>query len=61
MGVYFVELTANLGYGTFLGALGRDIREFLLNLDNFHDYLRFTFPRMKAPSFFVFEETEKSE
>ena len=61
MGIYFVELTRNLGYATFLEALGRNIRDFLLNLDNFHDYLKFTFPRMKAPSFFVEEETETSE
>ena len=38
----------------------RYIRDFLLNLDNFHDYLKFTFPRMKAPSFFVENETEQS-
>ena len=37
------------------------MRDFILNLDNFHDYLKFTFPRMKAPSFFVEEETENSE
>lgn len=61
MGIYFIELTKNLGYGPFLQNLGRYIRDFLLNLDNFHDYLKFTFPRMKAPSFFVEEETEKSE
>ncbi|XP_059085656.1 soluble guanylate cyclase 88E-like isoform X1 [Tigriopus californicus] len=60
MGVYFIELTRNLGYGVFLQNLGRYIRDFLLNLDNFHDYLKFTFPRMKAPSFFVEDETEKS-
>ncbi len=31
-----------------------------ISQDNFHDYLKFTFPRMKAPSFFVEEETERS-
>ena len=59
MGIYFIELTRSLGYGEFMKALGRNIRDFLLNLDNFHDYLKFTFPRMKAPSFFVEEETER--
>jgi len=44
----------------FLAHLGRHLRDFLLNLDNFHDYLKFTFPRMKAPSFFVEEETDSS-
>ena len=38
--------------------LGRNMRDFFLNLDNLHDYLKFTFPRMKAPSFFVEAETE---
>lgn len=61
MGVYFVELTHALGYSTLLQHLGRHIRDFLLNLDNFHDYLKFTFPRMKAPSFFVEAETNTSE
>ena len=28
-------------------------RDFFLNLDNLHDYLKYTFPRMKAPSFFI--------
>lgn len=41
--------------------LGRNMRDFFLNLDNLHDYLKFTFPRMKAPSFFVEAETENSE
>ncbi len=29
--------------------------------DNFHDYLKYTFPRMKAPSFFIEQEAETSE
>ncbi len=49
-----------LGYSKYLSFLGRHIRDFLLNLDNFHDYLKFTFPRMKAPSFFIEQETENS-
>ena len=36
------------GYENTLLALGRRIRDFYLNLDNLHDYLKYTFPKMKA-------------
>ena len=58
MGVYFVALTQNLGYADVLKSLGRNLRDMLLNLDNLHDYLRTTFPRIKPPSFFIEEESE---
>ena len=59
MGVYFVGLTVTLGFYPFIEHLGRHLREFFLNLDNLHDYLKFKFPRLKPPSFFLQEETEK--
>ncbi len=49
-----------IGYGKYMSHLGRHLRDFLLNLDNFHDYLKFSFPRMRAPSFFIDQETETS-
>ena len=58
MGIYFVELSKQLGYHSLVKKLGRDLRDLLLNLDNFHDYLRKTFPRIKSPSFFIEEESE---
>lgn len=61
MGKYFVGLTKNLGFFNLIALLGRELRDFFLNLDNLHDYLKFTFPRLKPPSFFVVEETEKSK
>jgi len=57
MGVYFVTLAADLGYGLMLQSVGRRFRDFFVNLDNLHDYLKFTFQRMKAPSFFIADET----
>jgi len=60
MGIYFVDFTSSLGYAKIITHLGRNLRNFLLNLDNLHDYLKFTFPKMKPPSFFVESETEKS-
>ena len=58
MGVYFVQLAINIGYAEILKALGRNLRDLLLNLDNLHDYLRTTFPRIKPPSFFIEEESD---
>lgn len=58
MGRYFVTIAQEAGYGNTLLALGRRIRDFFLNLDNLHDYLKFSFPKMKAPSFFIEAEDE---
>merc|ERR1719234_2431710 len=57
MGVYFVALATDLGYGLMLQSVGRRFRDFFVNLDNLHDYLKFTFQRLKAPSFFIADET----
>ena len=40
-----------------LKVLGRTLRDFLSNLDNLHEYLRFSYPKIKPPSFFVTDET----
>ncbi len=61
MGIYFVDFTTSLGYAKTVAHLGRNLRDFLLNLDNLHDYLKFTFPKMKPPSFFVESETDSSK
>ena len=60
MGKYFVTLANEIGYQNTLLALGRRIRDFYLNLDNLHDYLKYTFPKLKAPSFFIEYEDEGS-
>merc|ERR1719323_1435265 len=57
MGIYFVTLATDLGYVLMLQSIGRRFRDFFINLDNLHDYLKFTFLRMKAPSFFIADET----
>ena len=61
MGSYFVQLTENLGFFNLIQHLGRELRDFFLNLDNLHDYLKFKFPRLKPPSFFVEDETDRSK
>ncbi len=42
-----------------MARVGRHFREFILNLDNCHDYFKLTFTRMRAPSFFVDQEHER--
>merc|ERR1719309_897974 len=58
MGKYFVTLAKDAGYERTILQLGRGLRDFFLNMDNLHDYLKYTFPKMKAPSFFVDSETD---
>jgi len=57
MGYYFVEFAALFGYGDVLALLGRELRDFLNGLDNLHEYLKFSYPRIRAPSYFVDQET----
>ena len=44
-------------YGDVLALLGRELRDFLNGLDNLHEYLKFSYPRIRAPSYFVDNET----
>ena len=36
---------------------GHNMRDFLNGLDNLHEYMRYTYPRMRPPSFYVEKET----
>ena len=54
MGVYFIALAQELGYGMLLSCLGRCFRDFFVNLDNLHDYLKFTFPRFQIFRFIFY-------
>ena len=57
LGSNFVSFIGKYGYDTILRVLGRDMREFLNGLDNLHEYLRLSYPKMQAPSFFCDNET----
>lgn len=57
-GALFVSFIGQYGYDKILRVLGRHIRDFLNGLDNLHEFMRFTYPKLKAPSFFCTEETE---
>ncbi|KAH9513754.1 Soluble guanylate cyclase 88E, partial [Bulinus truncatus] len=57
-GVEFVNFVGQFGYDRILKVLGRHMRDFLNGLDNLHEYLRFSYPKLKPPSFFVEDETK---
>ena len=56
-GEYFVENIGRYGYARLLRVLGRDLRDFLNGLDDLHEYLRFSYPKMRPPSFICENET----
>ena len=58
VGLHFLGFIGRYGYDRILKVLGRHMRDFLSGLDNLHEYLRFTYPKLRAPSFFCDEETE---
>lgn len=57
-GEYFAKNIGHYGYARLLRVLGRDLRDFLNGLDDLHEYLRFSYPKMSPPSFFCEHETE---
>ncbi|XP_055701326.1 soluble guanylate cyclase 88E [Phlebotomus papatasi] len=59
MGVFFVNFVSQYGYDRVLSVLGRHMRDFLNGLDNLHEYLKFSYPRMRAPSFICENETRQ--
>ncbi|XP_055996229.1 soluble guanylate cyclase 88E-like isoform X2 [Ostrea edulis] len=56
-GVSFVSFVGQYGYDKILSVLGRNMRDFLNGLDNLHEYLRFSYPKLKPPSFFCTNES----
>ena len=56
-GEYFAENIGRYGYARLLRVLGRDLRDFLNGLDDLHEYLRFSYPKMCPPSFVCADET----
>ncbi|CAF3149719.1 unnamed protein product [Rotaria socialis] len=56
-GTEFVSYISNYGYDRVLRILGHNMRDFLNGLDNLHEYMRYTYPRMRPPSFYVEKES----
>ena len=57
LGQWFVSYVGQFGYDMMLKVLGRRLRDFLNGLDNLHEYLRLTYPKLKPPSFHISEES----
>ncbi|CAF3538129.1 unnamed protein product [Rotaria sp. Silwood1] len=55
-GTEFVSYISNYGYDRVLRILGHNMRDFLNGLDNLHEYMRYTYPRMRPPSFYLEKE-----
>ncbi|XP_064635394.1 soluble guanylate cyclase 88E-like isoform X2 [Lineus longissimus] len=58
IGKCFVAFVGQYGYDGILKVLGRHLRDFLNGLDNLHEYLRFSYPKLKPPSFFCVNESK---
>ncbi len=52
-GEYWVLKVATVQYTTLMASCGRDLLEFLRNLDHMHERIRVTFPTYQPPSFRV--------
>ena len=57
MGIEFVNYVSQFGYDKILRVLGRNFRDFLNGLDNLHEYMKFSYPKLRPPSFFIENET----
>ncbi|XP_014250354.1 soluble guanylate cyclase 88E [Cimex lectularius] len=57
-GKNLVKFLNKYGYDQVLSVLGRDFRDFLNGLDNLHEYMKFSYPRIRAPSFICENETK---
>ena len=56
-GYEFINFMCQFGYERILRILGRSLKDFLNGLDNLHEYMRYSYPKLKPPSFFVEKES----
>ena len=59
-GEHWILHTAHEGYGGLLRAAGRDLKEFLLNLPDFHTRVGMIFPDLQPPRFRCTDVTDRS-
>lgn len=57
-GEYWITYTAESGYGELLDMIGKNLDEFLLNLDTVHASVEVSFPDLSPPVFKVYQVTE---
>ncbi len=59
-GEYWVQYTAEEGYGELMDMSGDNLVEFLENLDNLHARVGISFPKLQPPSFECTDVKEES-
>ena len=59
-GTYWVIKTAQKSYAHFFKMGGKNVREFVTNLDHIHKRLSVSFQDIRAPQFDLIKETENS-
>lgn len=59
-GIYWVVETAQKGYGDMMASGGKTLREFLINLPDFHARVSMFFPHLAPPIFTCSATAEKS-
>lgn len=55
-GTCFVDFCRSYGYDKLLRVTGRNYRDFLHGIDNIHEVIRFSYPRLQSPAFLVLAE-----
>lgn len=58
-GQCFVKYFSHYDYDKVVRVAGRHYRDFLIEIDNLHEMMRFSFPQLRSPSFNVQEETNQ--
>lgn len=53
-GTCFVKFFSNYGYDRIIKVSGRYFRDFLDGIDNLHEHMRFAYPKLMSPTFFLF-------
>ena len=59
-GEHWVVYTAKEGYGELIEANGRNLSEFLLNLENLHARIGLVYADLKPPHFHCWQDTDSS-
>jgi hypothetical protein len=59
-GEYWMEYSAEAGYGDLLAMMGDDLVTFLDELDHMHDRLRTSFPELNPPSIYLSDTADHS-
>ncbi|KAI3378926.1 hypothetical protein SNEBB_010580 [Seison nebaliae] len=59
-GKCFVQYFSHFGFDKLIRIAGRDFSDLLHSIDEIHYTMKYTFPRMQSPLFYIENETDKS-